>query len=167
VIGREMFTHAAGHEAVMAIRDAFFPGRAPTCALVSSATFTDPELASVGVTIEQAVAAHGARHVHAHRCSLAHNDRAQTDVTQGAIVLVEHSRFWRRRLIGAHVLAPGAGELIGELAMAIHQRLSVSDLGGIIHVYPTIATSIQQLGGQAALDQALKYRWLMRIRGRR
>ena len=167
VTGKEMFTHAAAHQAVMAVRDAFFPGRAPTEALVPAATFTDPELARAGVTIDQAVAAHGARHVRVYRWSLAHNDRAQTDATEGAIVLVEHIRFGRRRLIGAHVLAEGAGELIGELALAIQQGLSVSDLGGIIHVYPTIATSIQQLGGRAALEQALKYRWLMRLWARR
>lgn len=49
-----------------------------------------------------------------------------------------------------------AGELNGEVVSAIDRGMSASDLGGLIHVYPTISTSIQQLGGRAAVEQALK-----------
>ena len=63
------------------------------------------------------------------------------------MVLVEHRRRRRARLVGAHVLAANAGELIGELTLAIEQERSVSQLGGLVHVYPTIASSIQQVGG--------------------
>ena len=163
VTGREMFTHAAAHQAVMALRDAFFPGRAPNDSLVPWTTFTDPELAHVGLTSVEATARFGGRRVRVHRWSLAHSDRAHTDRVEGSIVLVERVRFGRRRLVGAHVLSSHAGELIGELVFAIDRGMSVADLGSLIHVYPTIATSIQQLGGRAALDEALKYRWMMKI----
>ena len=109
----------------------------------------------------------GRRRVRVHRWSLDHNDRAHTDLSEGSIVLIEHVRWGRRRIVGGHVLSAHAGELIGELVLAIDRRMSVSDLGGLIHVYPTIATSIQQLGGRAAVEQAQKYRWLMRIAHRR
>ena len=69
-----------------------------------------------------------------------------------------------RGLVGAHVLAANAGELIGELTLAIEQERSVSQLGGLVHVYPTIASSIQQVGGAAATETAIRYRWLMRRR---
>jgi pyruvate/2-oxoglutarate dehydrogenase complex dihydrolipoamide dehydrogenase (E3) component len=167
VTGRDLFTHAAAHQAVTAVRDAFFPGRAPMGALVPWTTFTDPELAHAGMTVDEATAEFGRRHARVHRWSLTHNDRARTDIGEGSIVLVERVRFGRRRIVGAHVLCSHAGELIGELVIAIDRRMSVSDLGGLIHVYPTIATSIQQLGGRAAVEQALKYRWLMKLGGRR
>lgn len=167
VVGRELFTHAAAHQAVMAVRDAFFPGRAAQHALVPWTTFTDPELAHAGKTIAEATTQFGRRRVRVHRWSLDHNDRAHTELSEGSIVLIEHVRWGRRRIVGGHVLSAHAGELIGELVLAIDRRMSVSDLGGLIHVYPTIATSIQQLGGRAAVEQAQKYRWLMKIAHRR
>ena len=60
------------------------------------------------------------------------------------------------------MLAEAAGELIGELTLAIEQQRSVSQLGSLVHVYPTIATSIQQVGGAAATETAIRYRWLMK-----
>ena len=45
--------------------------------------------------------------------------------------------------------------------------MSVADLGGVVHVYPTIATSLQQLGGRAAVARAHRYRWLRRRSRRR
>ena len=162
VAGRELFTHAAGYQAVRAVRDAFFPGSGKADALVPWATFTDPELAHAGLTEAEAREHFGERHVRVHRWSLAHNDRAHTDGSSGGIVLVEKVGLLRSRLVGAHVLADHAGELIGELVLAIERGLTASELGGMVHVYPTIATSIQQLGGQAAMDRATSYRWLMR-----
>ena len=77
-------------------------------------------------------------------------------------MLVEHRRRAGARLVGAHVLSESGGEVIGELALAIDRQRSVSQLGGLVHVYPTISTSIQQLGGAAATETAIRYRWLMR-----
>ena len=66
------------------------------------------------------------------------------------------------RVVGAHVLAPNAGELIGELALAIERKLKLTDLASVVHVYPTIALAIQQLAGEAAYASAERYRWLVR-----
>lgn len=166
ITGHQLFTHAAASQAVVAVRDAFYPGRARAAAVVPWATFTDPPLAHAGMTIAEATSRFGRRGVTVHRWSLDHNDRAHADDGRGAIVLVEHVSRWRRRLVGAHVLASGADELIGELALAIEQGSAVADLGSRVHVYPTIGTSVQQLGGRAALTRAARYRWLMQ-RGRR
>ncbi|MBA3287813.1 MAG: FAD-dependent oxidoreductase [Acidimicrobiia bacterium] len=167
VVGRERFTHAAAYQAVRALRDAWFPGRGATTALVPWATFTDPELAHAGVTSAEAIERFSAGRVRVHRWSLAHNDRAHIDGSTGAVVLVEHRRRGRSRLVGAHVLSEAAGEVIGELVVAIEEGWPVSRLGGLVHVYPTIATSIQQLGGAAAVETAARYRWLMRLRRKR
>jgi pyruvate/2-oxoglutarate dehydrogenase complex dihydrolipoamide dehydrogenase (E3) component len=160
VVGRQLFTHAAAHQAAVAIRDAFYPGRGRIDAIVPWATFTEPTLAHAGLTVSEARDRFGAHRVRVHRWTLDHNDRAHTDRTSGAIVLVERVRWGRSRLVGAHVLSTGAGELINELVVAMERGMSVADLGGVVHVYPTIATSLQQLGGQAAAARAHRYRWL-------
>ncbi len=162
VAGRQLFTHAAAYQAVRALRDAWFPGKGTAGALIPWATFTDPELAHAGLTAAEAAERYGEEGVVVHRWSLAHNDRAHADGSTGAMVLVEQRRRSGHRLVGAHVLAEAAGELIGELTLAIEQQRSVSQLGSLVHVYPTIATSIQQVGGAAATETAIRYRWLMK-----
>jgi pyruvate/2-oxoglutarate dehydrogenase complex dihydrolipoamide dehydrogenase (E3) component len=161
VAGRFLFTHSAGHEAAQAVRDMFFPGRAKAVTLVPWCTFTDPELAHVGMTTAEAAAQHGAGNVTVHELALERNDRARTDAEQeGALVLITV----RGRLVGAHALAPAAGELINELALAIRHRLKLHELGGLVHVYPTISTSIAMLGADAAYARAERFSWLIRRR---
>jgi pyruvate/2-oxoglutarate dehydrogenase complex dihydrolipoamide dehydrogenase (E3) component len=66
-------------------------------------------------------------------------------------------------LVGAHLLAPGAGETIHELALALHRNLDLGDLASMVHVYPTIATSIGRLAADQAFEGARKWRWLTRF----
>ncbi|MHB8671981.1 MAG: dihydrolipoyl dehydrogenase family protein, partial [Acidimicrobiales bacterium] len=163
VAGRYLFTHSAAYEAVRAVRDMFFPGRGTVTELVPWCTFTDPELAHVGMTSAEAVREHGS-HAEVWRSSLSHSDRARAESEQdGAFVIVTV----RRRVVGAHILAPAAGEMIHELALAVHKRLKIQEIAGLIHVYPTLSTSIGRLASDVALAGAERYRWLMKGRGRR
>ncbi|HEX2736942.1 MAG TPA: pyridine nucleotide-disulfide oxidoreductase, partial [Acidimicrobiia bacterium] len=77
---------------------------------------------------------------------------------EGAVVIVTH----KSRIVGAHILAPAAGEMIHEFALAIEQRAKLNDLAAFMHVYPTISTSVGQLAGEAAFEKAAKLRWLVR-----
>jgi pyruvate/2-oxoglutarate dehydrogenase complex dihydrolipoamide dehydrogenase (E3) component len=158
VAGRYLFTHSAGYEAVRAIRDAFFPGKGKVTDLVPWCTFTDPELAHAGMTITEAEEKHG-DDVEVYRLDLAHNDRARADnATDGAIVIVTV----KGKVLGAHILAPYAGEMIHELGLAITQGLRLNEVSSLIHVYPTYGTSVGQLAGEAAFEGAKKYKWLVR-----
>ena len=66
---------------------------------------------------------------------LAHSDRARADsATEGAIRIVTA----KGRIVGAHILAPSAGEMIHELALAIAEELKLYELAGLVHVYPTL-----------------------------
>lgn len=69
------------------------------------------------------------------------------------------------KVVGAHILAPAAGEMIHELALAIQEGLTMSDLAGLVHVYPTVAGGVGKLAAEAAYEKAQKLRWLVR-RGR-
>ena len=66
------------------------------------------------------------------------------------------------RLVGGHILAPAAGEMIHELAFAIHDERKLADLSQFVHVYPTIGVAIGQLAAEAVFESAQKYRWLVK-----
>lgn len=158
-VGRELFTHAAGHQAVRAVRDMFFPGRGRPARLVPWCTFTDPELASAGLTFADARRAHGGS-ARAWRFGLDHSDRARAEAApEGAVVVVTAGR--EGRIVGAHVLAPAAGEVVHELALAIEKGMTLPELAGLVHVYPTVATAVGQLAAGAAYERARRYRWAM------
>lgn len=160
VAGRHLFTHSAGYEAVRAVRDMFFPGKGRANEAVPWCTFTDPELAHAGLTSAEASDRHG-DDVAVWRQDLAHSDRARAEgATDGAILIVTV----KDRVVGAHVLAPAAGEMIHELALAIREDMKLSALAGLIHVYPTLSTGIGQLAAEAAFEKAGKLRWLVRGR---
>lgn len=161
VAGRSHFTHSAAYEGVRAIRDMFFPGKGNVDDFMPWCTFTDPELAHAGLTITEAEAAFG-DDVDVWQLDLAHNDRARTDSsTNGAIVVVTT----KGRIVGAHILAPSAGEMIHELALAIHHEMKISDISNLVHIYPTYATGIGQVAYESAFEKAQKLRWLMRRPG--
>lgn len=159
LVGGHLFTHTAGYEAARAVRNLAFPGTADDEPLVPWATFTDPELAHVGLTGAEAVERFGPDDVEVHRHHLRDSDRARAESAgDGQLVVVTH----KGRVVGAHALAPAAGELIHELALAIQQELKLTELASLVHVYPTIALGIQQLGARASYDVARRYGWLVR-----
>ncbi len=161
VAGGPRFTHAAGFEAARAVRNMFFPGSSSRSYLVPWCTFSDPELAHAGLTESEARGQHGDGAVRVWRQELAHSDRARAEGSADGELRIVTAKG---RIVGAHVLAPNAGELIGELALAIERKLKLADLASVVHVYPTIALAIQQLAGEASYEAAHRYRWLVRSR---
>ena len=158
VAGGTLFTHSAAHEAVRAVRDMLFPGRGTTSDLVPWCTFTDPELAHAGLTSAEARERHG-RDVAVHRMALARSDRARAEGhAEGQVVVVTSGRT----IVGAHVLGPAAGEVVHELALAIRHRMSLADVTALVHVYPTYATTVNQIAAEAADDGARRYAALVR-----
>jgi len=159
VAGRWLFTHSAGYEAARAVRNMFLPGSGGGSYLVPWCTFTDPELAHAGLTEAEARARHGDGDVRVWQQDLSHSDRARADsAADGELRIVTA----KGRVVGAHALAPNAGELIGELALAIDRKLKLTDLASVVHVYPTIALAIQQVAAEASYASAERFSWLVR-----
>jgi pyruvate/2-oxoglutarate dehydrogenase complex dihydrolipoamide dehydrogenase (E3) component len=97
-------------------------------------TYTDPELAQVGLD-EKAAQARERRPVRVLRWDFAENDRAQTERdTAGRVKIVTSAEG---RILGAAILGAGAGELILPWALAIAQRLKIGALANLIVPYPT------------------------------
>jgi pyruvate/2-oxoglutarate dehydrogenase complex dihydrolipoamide dehydrogenase (E3) component len=153
--GRYLFTHSAGFEAVTAIRNMFFPGSATPPKIVPWTTFTEPELAHVGMTSGEAAEKLGRQNTRVFRWKLSHSDRARADgETAGGLVVVTDSRF---RLLGAHILAPAAGEMIAQFTLGIRRGMRLTpDFGNLVQVYPTYSTSVSQLAGEATYGQLMR-----------
>jgi len=160
--GRFLFTHSAGYEAARAVRNMFFPGSASGSYEVPWCTFTDPELAHVGLTERQARERCG-DDVEVWRHELRDSDRARAESADAGAI---HVVTCTGKVVGGHVLAPHAGELVHELALAIDQGLALKDLAGMVHVYPTYAIGIQQLAAEAAYRSAKRFGFLVRSRAR-
>jgi len=153
VTGGYQFTHFAGWQAFQATRNALLPGSSSGLTdLVPWVTFTDPEVAHIGLTEEQARSKFG-ESVGVHRWEMTHTDRAICeDDRDGFIKLITKKDG---RLLGVTIVNARAGETITELIVAMKHGLKVSDLAGAIHAYPTYATPVQQLAAEMAIEQTL------------
>ena len=136
------FTHAADALARVALQNALFSGRKKASALVIPwATYTDPEVAHVGMTAEEA----GERtDVRTLTVALAENDRAILDGQSEGFTRVHADS--KGRILGATMVASHAGEMIGEMSLAITAGLSLSTLAQTIHPYPTQSEAWKKLG---------------------
>jgi pyruvate/2-oxoglutarate dehydrogenase complex dihydrolipoamide dehydrogenase (E3) component len=142
VTGGLLFTHVADHEARTVVRNALFPGHSrirydviPWC------TFTDPELAHVGLTEAEARERHGDR-VSTFTYDLGDLDRAVADRADVGCVKLVADR--RGRILGGHILAPSAGTMIVEVALAMQHGIKLAALSSLVHPYPTMSEAVRR-----------------------
>ena len=158
-VGRMYFTHVAGYQGLTAMANALFRAhRSVDYSTVPRVTFTDPEVASIGLSEAEARARLG-RDPLVLRHDYAESDRALTAGTARGFAKLVTGR--RGRLLGATVVGPAAGESIAELAALIRRRGTVADLSQAIHAYPTYSE-----GPARAAEQWWSERYL-NPRGRR
>lgn len=151
VTGSFQFTHYAGWQGYVAARNALFPGSDRGVAkTVPWAVFTDPEIAQVGLTEQEARA--GGVDFRVLRLPLERVDRAQTlGDTDGLLKLIVNGSG---DILGATVVASAAAEVANELSVALAADLSLEQLARTIHLYPTFGLGIQQLASEFAMQQA-------------
>jgi pyruvate/2-oxoglutarate dehydrogenase complex dihydrolipoamide dehydrogenase (E3) component len=144
VAGGPQFTHIALYHAGIVIRNALFriPAKVDYRAL-PWVTYTDPELAQVGLTEAAARAVERAPRVL--RWRFAENDRAQTErETEGLVKVVTRRNG---HILGASILGAGAGDLILPWALAISQKLKIGALANLIVPYPTRGEASKRVAG--------------------
>lgn len=144
VTGGRQFTHVAGYQAGVIIRPMLFglPAKGRTDH-VPWATYTDPELAQVGLTEVEARKRHGDR-LFVARAGFDHNDRA---IATGQDVGFAKVMVVRGRPVGATIVGPQAGELIQTWALAIASGLKMSAVAGMIAPYPTLGEINKRAAG--------------------
>ncbi len=162
VAGGPQFTHAAAHQAGIVIRNVLFrlPARAVTRAM-PRATYTDPELAAVGLSEAQAQA-QGLRH-EVVRWPFADNDRARAGLVTDGLVKVVAGRGGR--VLGAAIVGAHAGELILPWVLAIERGLKLSALASVIVPYPTLSEATKRAAGAYYTPRlfSARARWLVRL----
>ncbi len=138
------FTHAADFMARIVIQNALFHGRKKASALVIPwSTYTSPELAHVGLSPKDAKAAGLA--IDTYTQPLAKVDRAILDGEDEGFVRI-HVRQGTDEIVGATIVAAHAGDLIGELSLAMTKKIGLGSIAGAIHPYPTQAEAIRKVG---------------------
>jgi pyruvate/2-oxoglutarate dehydrogenase complex dihydrolipoamide dehydrogenase (E3) component len=144
VAGGYQFTHVAGYHAGLVIRRALFRVTAKNeTRAIPWCTYTDPELAHVGLTEAQAKAQLGS--VKVSRWNMAENDRAQAErVRRGLIKVVMDGST---RIVGASIVGPHAGDLILPWVMAVQQRMKIGAFTGIVAPYPTLGEVSKRVAG--------------------
>jgi pyruvate/2-oxoglutarate dehydrogenase complex dihydrolipoamide dehydrogenase (E3) component len=141
---RYRFTHAADAAARIVIQNALFFGRKKVSALtVPWCTYTEPEVAHVGLYEEDArrQGIEAASFVR----QLRDVDRAVTDGAEGGFVKVLVKKG-SDKILGATIVASDAGNMISEVTLAMVGKVGLGAVAGVIHPYPTTAEAIKQLG---------------------
>ncbi len=152
-IGDPMFVYVAAYAGTLAAENALTGnGRRYDLSALPKVTFTDPAVASVGLTEDQARAE--AIEPLASKLPLQHVPRAlAARDTRGFVKLVADART--KKLIGAHILAAEAGEMITEPTLAIKFGLTIEDLTSTFHPYLTLSEGIK-LAAQAFTKEVQK-----------
>ncbi len=143
VIGGKLLAHKAFHDAVIAVENASGLAKTVDYTAVPLAVFTNPEFASVGLTQEEAVEK-GIK-IKTGVFLLQASGRALTmDAADGMVKVVADEAD---RVIGAHLVAPAASEMMPVLTMAVSRGLTIKEVADIIYIHPTLSECI----GEAAL----------------
>jgi len=143
-IGGLQFTHLAGYHAGIVIRHALFrlPARVDLRAM-PWATYTDPELATVGLSEIDAQTQGGP--IRVLRSAFTENDRAQTERSTAGLVKVMTTP--RGHILGATIVGPQAGELIQPWVLAMTNRLKIGAMATMVAPYPTLGEANKRAAG--------------------
>lgn len=144
VCSRYKFTHAADAMARLVLKNALFFGRSSVDNLqIPWCTYTDPELAHIGITEQQTQADNVPLRTLVQ--PLQQVDRAIVDGEEAGFVKI-HLAPRNDKILGATVVARHAGELIAELTLAMTAKLGLKTIAKTIHPYPTTADAIRKVG---------------------
>jgi pyruvate/2-oxoglutarate dehydrogenase complex dihydrolipoamide dehydrogenase (E3) component len=169
VAGSFQFTHMAEHHAGVVLRNILNPlpfkfAKSET-RVVPWCTFTEPELARVGISETEAKQQNIPHRVYKFPFEEMDRARAEGDLEGFAKIVTDPKGV----ILGAAIAGQHAGELIHEYVLAIAKRMTTNDLSGIIHVYPTLAQINRRVADQRrkeSLTPTAK-KWIMRIAGLR
>jgi len=159
VTGGLQFTHVAGYHAGLVVQTILFrlAGK-ENREIIPWATYTDPELAHVGLTEDEA--RKRKRNIKVPRWTYAENDRAQAErKTTGHVKMVTDRKG---RILGATIAGAGAGEMINLFALALANGMKAADLRSYISPYPTM-TEMAKRAATSYYVPATRNPWVRRL----
>jgi dihydrolipoamide dehydrogenase len=142
--GGPLFTHIANYHAGLIIREVLFKVPAKTnYAALPWTTYTDPELAQIGLTLTSAQEQY--KDIQVLRFPLVENDRAQAERSTNGLIKVITNKSGQ--VLGASIVGPHAGELLLPWGLAIMQKMKLSVLAQSIVPYPTLSEISKSVAG--------------------
>ena len=159
VAGGLQFTHVAGYHAGLVIQGILFRKKAvPDDTIIPWVTYTDPELAHVGLSEAQAAERH--RTIRVLRWPYHENDRAQAERKTAGLIKMVTDR--KGRILGVSIAGANAGEMINMWSLAVSRKMKVGDVRGFVSPYPTMT----EIGKRAAItfySPVTSDKWVRRI----
>lgn len=147
VLGKAQFTHVAENQARAVLTSFVLPGplkkKQDYKQPIPRATFTDPEIASVGMLEKEAVNAYSKASLAVITVPFSEVDRAITaGTTEGFVKII--TKKMSGRILGCTIVGPRAGEMIVQISTAIKNKISLGKLGSVIYPYPTYGLAIRR-----------------------
>jgi pyruvate/2-oxoglutarate dehydrogenase complex dihydrolipoamide dehydrogenase (E3) component len=168
IVGPYQFTHTADYQARIVVRNILFPWKKAKAdySWVPWVTYTDPEVAQVGLTEQEAKAKDMPHSVY--RFDWEDLDRAITDSEESGFIKVL-TPPGKDRILGATIVGVHAGDILHELVVAAKHGVGLSRLSGTIHAYPTLSQSVQRVSDAYQRTRLTPrvagiFRWLYRLR---
>lgn len=143
------FTHSANAQGRRLVQKIKFPllpvsKKEP---FFPTATFSDPEVATIGLTRKQIEEKYNSNLIMELRCDLKNLDRGYTDDVEHGFILVDVMRL-TGRILGATIVAPNASEMISFFTLAVNQRISMYKLFRLVYPYPTFSNGVQKIADE-------------------
>ncbi len=143
VTGEMPLTHVAELQAGIVIANMIFKlPKKINYDVIPAVVYTEPEVAQVGISAEQC---RQLKHGEVFQFDVSQLDRAVTDNSKIGVAKILTDKG---RIVGAHIIAPHAGELIHELALAVQEKMKVSKITSLVHAYPSYSQLNKRLAGQ-------------------
>jgi pyruvate/2-oxoglutarate dehydrogenase complex dihydrolipoamide dehydrogenase (E3) component len=148
-VGRAPFTHVAENEGRSVLFNLLnplsfiFKKKIDSAQAVPRVTYTDPEVASIGIREEEALQLYGEKKIATYHLPFKFVDRAiTTGRTEGFVKVV--TKKWSSKILGATIVGPRAGEMLPEIALAMQHNIPLRKLASLIHAYPTYGQGIRK-----------------------
>ncbi len=165
VTGKFLFTHAAEYEAKIAAQNAILPVSATTdFRALPWVTFTDPEIAHLGLTRDEAEKSHGANHIKLWKTPFKTLDRAIIEGETAGFLQVVTTQSGV--ILGVHIIGMGAGELIASFLPAVREGALLQEFAEMVFPYPTLAEIGHRAGNEvyqellASKTMQIALKWL-------
>ena len=152
VVGPYMFSHIAAYQAQICVRNALFRKLAwqkVNYQNVAWATFTEPELAHLGLTEEEARTK--CKGLKIYRTDYANSDRSITDSEKEGLVKVITDN--KGRILGAHIVGAQAGEIIQGFLIAKSFKIPLAKLSQALFIYPTLSELVKKTAAKPLLEK--------------
>ncbi len=142
VTGKTMLAHVASHQGITAVKNILGEKVKMLYKVIPSCIYTNPEVASVGLTEEEANTKYG-DDIKVSISSFQMNGKALTmGKASGYIKIICHKKW--NEILGVHIIGPNATELIAEAALSIKLECTAEELSDTIHAHPTLSEAIME-----------------------